>query len=235
MAEPRVITVIPAKGNSRRIPGKNRALLAGKPLVVHAVEQAIASQVCGDICVYTDDAEIARLAEAAGAEVPFLRSGDTDDLTGVGQAALNLVRQMSDRFGRNYDILGLLLTTSPLRLPEDIAACYDILAKNDALDAAMSFNFPGKHPYWAWIENTDGTVSPMFPEFCHLDRAEVPKTYFVDGSVYFARIPFFDGVNGDQYKGRVGAYYMPSERGIDVDTPFDLDLCEFLLAKRANH
>jgi CMP-N-acetylneuraminic acid synthetase len=229
---PRVLTVIPAKGRSRRIPGKNAALLAGKPLVVHAVEQAVASGVCGDVCVYTDDQVIAQMARDSGAEVPFLREGDVDDVTSVGEAALNMVLRLREQSRRDYDILCILLTTAPLRLPVDIVACYEMLVENSDLDATMSFKSAAMHPYWSWERELNGTMRPMFPEVCHLDRAEVSETYFVDGSVYFSRVDFFEKAGGNQFDGRVGGYVMPSERSVDIDTPLDLEFCEFLLSKR---
>ncbi|MFC1673136.1 cytidylyltransferase domain-containing protein [Pseudomonadota bacterium] len=228
---PRILTVIPAKGRSRRLPGKNATLLAGKPLVVHAIEQAKASGVCGEICVYTDTQEIADVARQAGASVPFLRVGDVDDMTSAGQAACNLLRRYREELGRTFDIVGLLLTTSPLRAPEDIRGCYEVLDCNSNLDASMSFHHVEKHPYWAWTENADGNMAPLFPGLCDVAREDAPKPYFVDGAVYFARAEFFERVNGDQYKGRVGGYTMPAERAIDVDTKLDLDFCEYLLTK----
>lgn len=231
---PRVLTVIPAKARSRRLPGKNIALLNGKPLVVHAIEQAFSSGVCGDVCVYTDSTEVADIARSAGAEVPFLRNNDVDDVTAVGAAALNFMRSLRDREQRNYDIIGLLLTTSPLRRPEDIAACFHLLHENVALDATMSFNYVEKHPYWAWGQQPNGIMDPLFPGLCDIDREDAPKPYYVDGAVYFARTPFFEAAEGDQYQGKVGGYVVPPECSIDVDTPLDLEFCEYLLSKRSS-
>ena len=227
----RVLTVIPAKGHSRRVPGKNRALLAGKPLVIHAVEQALASGVCGEICVGTDSVEIAELAREAGASVPFLRTDDVDDITPVGVAALNILRRYREELNRTFDLLCLLLTTSPLRSAEDIRACRDVLLSRPDLDASMSFVRAEKHPAWAWKFADGGRIEPMFPDRCDLGRHELDPAYCVDGAVYWARVPFFEQAGGNQYAGRVGGHVMDPERAVDVDTPLDLAFAEYLLAR----
>ena len=230
MAE--VLTVIPAKKRSTRLPGKNIALLDGKPLVRHAIDQAIASGVCGEICVATDDEEIAKVSRNAGASVPFLRRNDTDDYTPVGVAALNVLLRYRSELKMNFDFICLLLTTSPLREPQDIKACRDILFENGNLDASMSIVYAEKHPCWSWTYEDDVKISPMFPQKCHLDRHELPKPYYADGAVYWAKVEFFERVNGNQYEGNIGGYIMPPMRAIDVDTINDFKFCEYLISSK---
>lgn len=227
-----VLTIIPAKGRSTRIPGKNMALLGGKPLVLHAIEQAFAAGVCGEVCVATDDRRIADMARAAGAAVPFLRSDDVDDVTSVGVAALNTLIRYREELGRSFRHLCLLLTTSPMRRPEDITGCRDMLLADPALDAAMSFVYAEKHPCWAWRSEDRHLMSPLFPDRCDLGRAKLPRAYYVDGAVYWAKADFFEQAGGNQYVGRVGGYIMSPEYAVDVDTPLDLAFCEFLYQSR---
>lgn len=228
----KVLTVIPAKKRSTRLPGKNVALLAGKPLVKHAIDQAIASGVCGEICVATDDEEIARISRNAGASVPFFRTDDTDDITPVGVAALNVLLRYRSELRMNFDFICLLLATSPLREPKDIKACRDILFTNSNLDASMSIVYAEKHPCWSWTYENDIQISPMFPDKCHLDRKDLPKPYYVDGAVYWAKTAFFEKVNGNQYEGNIGGHIMPAWRAIDVDTINDLKYCEYLISDK---
>lgn len=195
----------------------------------YAIEQALESEVCGDIVVSTDSEEIADIARTAGAEVPFLRHGDTDDMTSCGAAAYNVVSRMKHELGRSFDVIGILLITSPLRTPEDIRHTYHRLMENDELDSCMTFTAQEQHPYWAWVDGGRDEMIPLFKEHYHLDREEVPKTYFADGAAYFARTPFFEKVKGNQQLGRIGAHYMDPAHSVDVDTPFDLELCRFLM------
>lgn len=224
-----VLTIIPAKGRSTRLPGKNIAMLAGKPLVVHAIEQALAAGVCGEICVGTDDPGIADIARNAGASVPFLRLGDSDDITSVGVAALNIVRRYRDELDRVFRYVCLLLTSSPLRRPEDIAGCREVLLADPDLDAAMSIIYAEKHPCWAWQFEYSRRIVPMFPDACDLDRHELPRPYFIDGAVYWTKSESFIRNKGNQYAGKVGGYVMKPEHAVDVDTPLDLAFCEYLL------
>lgn len=228
-----VLTIIPAKGRSTRLKGKNMAMLAGKPLVVHAIEQAKAAGVCGEICVGTDDETIAAVARAAGAQVPFLRVGDADDVTQVGEAAANIVHRYQKELNRTFRYMCLLLTTSPLRQPDDIKGCYALLRSNESLDAAMSIVYADKHPCWAWKFQDDHRIVPMFPESCHLDRPEMPKPYYVDGSVYWAKADFFLKVRGNQFCGMVGGYVVPQERAVDIDTDVDLGFCQYMVSRQA--
>lgn len=226
------LTIIPAKSNSRRIPGKNMRLLGGKPMMIHAVEQAQASGVCGLIHVATESEEIAKAARRAGADVPFLREDDFDDQTSVGKAAANALLRYGKELGKTFDLVCLLLVSSPLRSPEDIVGCRNVLLADHSLDAAGSFAGAEKHPAWAWIQSKDGRLVPMFPERCDLERKDLAPAYYYDGAVYWARAAFFESVEGNQYRGRIGGYIMPPERAVDVDTPFDFAFAEFLLAQK---
>jgi N-acylneuraminate cytidylyltransferase len=227
----RTLTIIPAKSTSRRLPGKNARPLGGTPLVVRAVQQALASGVCGEVCVGTDSPDIARLAIEAGAAVPFLRQDDVDDVTPVGTAAANILTRYREELGRTFDLVCLLLVTSPLRQPEDIAACRDVLLADPELDASMSFALAEKHPYWAWTFGQGARIAPLFPDKCDLGKHQIAPAYYVDGAVYWARAVFFERAGGNQYAGRVGGYVLPAERAVDVDTPLDLALAELLLQR----
>jgi len=227
-----VLTIIPAKGRSTRLPNKNIALLDGKPLVVHAIEQAVSSGVCGEICVGTDSTKTAKIAKNAGASVPFLRDNDVDDITPVGVAALNILKRYQTDLKKRFKYLCLLLVTSPMRSPEDIIACRDLLFSNSNLDAAMSVVYAEKHPCWAWKIDQLKQITPMFPDKCDLGRNQLPAPFYVDGSVYWAKTAFFEKAKGSQYAGKVAGYIMPPERAIDIDTPLDLDFCEYLTSKK---
>jgi N-acylneuraminate cytidylyltransferase len=94
----------------------------------------------------------------------------------------------------------------------------------------MSVVYAEKHPCWSWKYEDDIKISPMFPGRCNLDRHDLPKPYYVDGAVYWAKTAFFEKVNGDQYEGNIGGYVMPPLRAVDVDTKNELSYCEYLLS-----
>lgn len=224
----KALTVIPAKSRSTRLPDKNMRLVGGRPLVLRAVDQALAAGVCGEICVATDGEATAAAARQAGAKTPFLRRDDVDDVTPVGTAALNVLERYREELGRSFEYICLLLATSPLRLPEDIRQCFELLEADPEADAAMSVVRAEKHPAWAWKFEDQDRISPMFPDICDLARNQLPPAYFIDGAVYWARADFFERSGGDQYAGRVIGYPIPAERAVDVDTALDLTLAEIL-------
>lgn len=230
MTQDSVLTIIPAKSHSRRVPGKNMRRVGGTPMMVRAVEQARASGVCGIIHVATDSEEIAEAARNTGAEVPFLRRDDIDDVTSVGKAAANVLERYDAELDRTFEYVCLLLVTSPLRAPEDIVGCREVLLTDPDLDASGSVVAAEKHPAWTWTLNEKGHMVSMFPDQCDLERKKLPPAFYYDGAVFWARTAFFRSVEGNQYRGNIGPYVMPPERAVDVDTPLDLALAQ-LLAK----
>ena len=96
----------------------------------------------------------------------------------------------------------------------------------------MSIVYAEKHPCWSWRYENDIQIAPLFPEKCHFDRNDLPKPYYDDGAVYWAKTAFFEKVNGNQYEGNIGGYVMPPHRAVDVDTIEDLNYCEFLLSNK---
>lgn len=114
-----VLAMIPARGGSKGLPRKNLALLGGKPLIVHAVEAAFASRRVDRVVVTTDDAEIAAVARAAGAEVPFLRpSSMAGDRSLVNDAVFHTLERLRREEGYRPTHYAVLYPTSPFRSPE---------------------------------------------------------------------------------------------------------------------
>lgn len=229
----KTLTIIPAKGSSSRIPQKNKKLLNGKPLVQHTIEHAIASKICGDIYVATDDLEIQKLAINLGVQSPFLRTEkDTDSITPVGIAALNYIQKLETDFGKTYDDFCLLLTTSPLRKIEDIQNSHKLFKGPQNFDAVSTFEEAPKHHFWSFHFAQNQNVQMNYPNDYQVSRKDMITPYFIDGSVYWAKVSSFKKNNGDQYLGKMGGIITPNERAIDVDTPRDFAFCEFLLQKQ---
>jgi CMP-N,N'-diacetyllegionaminic acid synthase len=140
MKAPRILGLILARGGSKRLPGKNVKLLAGKPLVAWSVQAALACGVIADTVVSTDDVAIADAARAAGARVPFLRPAElAADGSTSADAALHALAWLRQHEGRSYDAVILLEPTSPLRASTDLAGVADLLARRwDETDAVVT-------------------------------------------------------------------------------------------------
>jgi N-acylneuraminate cytidylyltransferase len=107
------IAIIPARGGSKRIPGKNIRDFSGKPIIAYSVEAAIRSELFDEIMVSTDDEEIAAVSRKYGAGIPFMRSHETaDDQSGLAEVVAEVL-QRYEKTGRTFDIFCCILPTAP--------------------------------------------------------------------------------------------------------------------------
>lgn len=134
----RVVAIIPARGKSKRLPGKNLALLAGSPLITHTVRHARQSGVIDRVIVSTDSEEIAAVARSYGAEVPFLRPAElAQDLTPTEPVLQHALRWIEEEDHYPVDIVVFLQPTDVFRTPEMIQSCVRLLLKNPQLESAF--------------------------------------------------------------------------------------------------
>ena len=233
MESPPILALIPARGGSKSIPRKNLAPLLGKPLLAYAVEVAMKSERIDRVIVSTDDSEIAEVARACGAEVPFLRPAtlaqdETPDLP-VFQHAL---RWLEAEEGWNPEIVVHLRPTSPLRRSSDVDACIDLLIRTGA-DAVRSISLADKHPRKMW--HLEGErLKPLLPPRWKGDvpwnapRQTLEKVYWQNAAldvIWRKTILEKESMTGDNICG----YVMPPEFSIDIDSPVDLAMAEELL------
>jgi CMP-N,N'-diacetyllegionaminic acid synthase len=229
----RVLGLIPARGGSKGIPGKNVRLLGGKPLLAWTAEAALASRRLSRVVLSTDDEEIAETGRRCGLEIPFLRPAelacdDTPTLP-VVRHALEVLEQAGDRF----DAVCLLQPTSPFRRAEDIEGCIALLEER-GLDAVVSvLPVPPEHnPHWVYFEDGAGLLRLATGEEQPIPRRqELPPAFHRDGSVYVTRRDVvMSGGEGSLYGRRLGGYVMPDAgRSVNLDTPADWERAERLL------
>ncbi len=154
-----VLAIIPARGGSKGVPRKNIRCLAGKPLIAHTIEAALNCQAIERVIVSTDDSEIAEVARAYGAEVPFLRPGEyaTDTAT-----SLSVVKHALTWFAEqeNYqpEAIAILAPTSPLRTMTHIEDTIKLLWSTGN-DSALTICEVLDHPYFIY-EKTRTVVCP---------------------------------------------------------------------------
>jgi CMP-N-acetylneuraminic acid synthetase len=180
-----VIALIPARGGSKGLPGKNVRLLCGKPLIVWSIQRALESKFIDCVCVTTDNEEIAKISREAGADVPFLRP---DNLATDKSPTLPAVEHALDHYaaeGRDFDYLILLEPTSPLRHPGDIDAILTKLIDGaDRFDSLISIGEISEHP--SIVKCKDGDVlAPFCPELSQTTRRQDNQpAYFPYGVGY---------------------------------------------------
>lgn len=214
----RIVGVIPARGGSQRLPGKNLAIIGGLPLVAHTVQAACDSGVLSDVLINTDDADIAVAAADAGATYPALRPAHlaTADAT-TRDANRWLLTQMA-KCGREYDAIMVLQPTSPLRTADDIRAAADLFEEN----APCAVESVTRVAPASWLARLgrDGRIETLVGEEC---------VYRRNGAIYLYRV---EDYLTDAPPRKTLAYRMPPERSVDIDVHEDLAVAEFLMSGR---
>ena len=226
----KALYIIPARGGSKGIPHKNIKPLAGKPLIMYSIDVARALATDTDICVSTDDEAIARVATEAGLEVPFLRPAHlSTDTAGSREVMLHAVEYYRS-IGREYDTIVLLQPTSPLRTAEDVRGCIELY--NDQIDMVVSVKPAASNPYYNCFEtDSDGFLHISKGDGLYTRRQDAPKAWEFNGAVYVINIESLKAMPMGKFARRV-MYEMPTERSIDLDTPADWAIAEYLINNR---
>ncbi len=181
----RKIAIIPARGGSKRIPGKNIKPFAGKPLIAYSIEAALQSNLFEKVIVSTDSDEIAEVALKFGAEVPFLRSkGLAGDFTGTDDVVLDALRRMEDKVGV-IDYVCCIYATAPFVRSEDLKTGLDILCSNNAYSAFSVTTYPA--PIFRSLKiNKENRLEMIWPEYKMARSQDLPEAYHDAGQFYWA-------------------------------------------------
>ena len=228
----KTLAVIPARGGSKGVPGKNVRLLAGLPLVVHSLEL---SRRCPEIArtvVSTDSESIAAVAREAGGDVPFLRppelARDDTPMLPVLRHALGEL----DPDGTRYELLLLLDPTSPGRLPEDVDRAHEILRQDPGADGVVAVSEPSFNPLWTAVFDRDGDLEPVFAEARAIGRRQdVPRVFRINAALYLFRTDFLRRENESWLNGRHRALEIPELRAFHLDHEDDFALSELMLER----
>jgi CMP-N,N'-diacetyllegionaminic acid synthase len=217
-----------ARGGSKSIPRKNLARLAGRPLIAWTIEAALRCRAVDRVVVSTDDDEIAAVARAQGAEAPFLRPPDlAQDDTPTMPVVIHALRWLEVEQGYLPDVVLLLQPTSPLRTADDITSAM-ALAHERSADSVVSVSTALSHPYLAKRITTDGRLEDFMAHPKVERRQDLEPAYSLNGAIYLARRAHLLETQ-TFYGPKTYAYVMPPERSLDVDTPWDLHVCDLIL------
>lgn len=224
-----VLAIIPARGGSKGLPGKNIMSLAGKPLIAWSIEAATACLEVDRLILSSDDEQIMATARTLGCEVPFVRPASlaSDQASGI-DVILHALQVLPEK----YDWVVVLQPTSPLRKAEDITACLQLCIQHHA--PASVTVVAGKSPYWSYFLDADQSMMPILgKDNTQTGRQQLPPAYTLNGAVYVARCDWFQ-----QHRAFVTAetraHIMSVERSVDVDTVVDFKLAGLLLEERDN-
>lgn len=239
MANPKILGIITARGGSKGVPGKNIKLLGGKPLIAYTIEAAQKSGVFDRVILTTDDPKIAEVAKQYGCEAPFMRpkelAGDTVQHLPVLRHA---VQWLKDNEGYYPDYTMTLQPTSPFRQPEHIRQAVELMLKTGA-DSILGVSEMPNHvnPHKAMTLGADGKLmlfsgNPVKKRI--MRRQDLPSCYFSNGTIYLYKTDnlFRDEGTGAFFGDDVRACVIDAEYSIDIDTPDDWELAEFLISKK---
>lgn len=220
------LAVIPARGGSKRIPGKNIAPFCGKPMIAYALEAAANSGMFDKIHVSTDSEEICQVVEKLGFTVDFKRDAAlADDFTGLVPVLRWVVDQYRLR-GETYDQICCIWPNAPLIRGQDIVDAFEIFTRHNArhpLLVAAKFPVPIE---WAFRRDEDGLMTAISPENLTRRSQDLPHAYYECGPFTIWNPQHIASDN--PLMGQVLSYVLPAERAVDIDTPEDLAYAERL-------
>ncbi|KAA8756259.1 cytidylyltransferase domain-containing protein [Paenibacillus sp. UASWS1643] len=225
------LAVIPARGGSKGLLQKNIRMLDGSPLIEYTIEAALKSGCMDVVVVSTDNDEIARIAELAGADIPFLRPVElaTDESASI-DVLKHAVHFYELKLNLHFQYIMLLQPTSPLRNDYDIREAYQLFITHKA-DSLQSITLADTHPYLL-REWNQGIIQPYLKDQAgNLRRQELPELYMLNGAIYIIKRDLLMDENLMVGPNNIG-YIMPKERSVDIDDEMDLKWAEFLMQNR---
>jgi len=226
-----MLAIIPARGGSKGLPGKNIKLLGGLPLICHSIKAALKSNLIDRVIVSTEDNEIASIAKDCGAEVPFMRPANlASDASMVMDAYLHAVDFVAKENSKPVQSFVALLPTVPLRAHEDIDNAIKIFNDKNAKSVISVVEAPIPL-HWNMRITKEGILENYSSEFNAIkNRQELEKTYVHNGAIYIFRTEILR-LTRQYYTEKTFPYIMPRNRSADIDDLLDFEWAEYLLNK----
>lgn len=221
----KTLAIIPARGGSKGLPGKNIRMLAGKPLIAWTIEAALASPSIHRTIVSTDDPEIAAVAKSHGAEVPFMRPAHlaTDTATSMDV----VLHALQECLG--YTHVVLLQPTSPLRTTQHIEAAFQLMTSR-AATSCIAITKAEESPYWMFTKDAQDTIQKLINQPAATRRQDLPDAYLPNGAIYISSTDLLVVEKSFISVGAVG-YEMDASSFVDIDTADDFDTATKLVLK----
>ncbi len=226
----KILCIIPARRDSKGIPGKNWKLLNNKPLISYSLEVALNCNKIDTICVTTNSDDVIQIAEKMGIKIPFTRpeslSLDTTPSYDVLLHAIEYYEQQNLQF----DAILLLQPTSPFREIHFLEEAIEIF-KNSNCDMVVSVNETSFNPYYNLYNETNGYIHRSIKsDFTR--RQDCPITYLVNGSIYVISVSSLKKQQLHEME-KVVKYVMPEAYSIDLDTLTDWRKAEEFLNSKS--
>ena len=221
------IAIITARGGSKRIPRKNIKEFCGKPIITYSIEAALHSGLFTEVMVSTDDEEIARIAEQAGAKVPFMRSGEN---AGDYASTDDVLLEVLDRYrkqGREFETFCCLYPTAPFVTAEKLQKAMQMLEKADSVMPVVAFSYP---PQRCVVLNEQGELRMKWPEHAKTRSQDLEPYYHDCGQFYCCRTkPFL--AYGTTDLPHMVPFFVRELVAQDIDNQDDWEFAELIYRK----
>lgn len=230
MSSSEALCIIPARGGSKRIPRKNIRPFLGRPIMTYVIEAALASGCFAEVMVSTDDDEIAEVAEACGAKVPFRRSPETShDHANFPTVLMEVLREYRER-GREFEYTCGCYATSALTTPQHLREGLDKLRADTSLSYVVPV-VPFGYPIQRALRILSGHIEMFQPEHYHTRSQELEKAYHDAGQWYWMRSnAMFDAI--PVFSPSANAVVVSDMDAQDIDTEEDWRLAELKFQMR---
>lgn len=219
------LAIIPARGGSKRIPGKNIKPFCGKPIIAYSIGAAVESQLFDEVMVSTDDDKIADLARRYGAQVPFMRSAENSN--DYATTADVLIEVLSDYklAGKEFEYGCCLYPTAPFTTPKKLQDSFKVLCQEyaDRLIPVVKFDFPVQRA----LRIVKGRVIYVQPEYANARSQDLEPLFHDCGQFYWFRTASL--IKDKSLMNANTAYFeIPDSEVRDIDTPHDWGIAEAL-------
>jgi CMP-N,N'-diacetyllegionaminic acid synthase len=223
------LVLIPARGGSKGIPGKNIKPLHGKPLIYYTLDAAWAVALPENICVSTDSDEIIGIVREYGLDVSFKRPDNlATDTAGTDEVILHAIDFYEQR-GKHYDRVVLLQPTSPFRTETHIREALSLY--QPGLDMVVSVKIAHANPYFTLFEeNIEGFLT-LSKSGNFMRRQDCPTVYEYNGAIYIMNVQSLKNKTPESFSKTI-KYLMTEEDSLDIDTNIDWIVAEAILYEK---
>jgi len=219
------LAIIPARGGSKRLPGKNLLNLNGKPLIVWSINAGLKSQYIDEVLVSSDDDKILTVAKDSGSNTikrPKVLATDTATTFDAVEHAMTSAR--------NYDFIVLLQPTSPLRTARHIDEAIEMLNEKNA-DAIISVTKTEHSPLWCNTLPDDGDMSAFIKDEIKSTRSQdLPDFYRLNGAIYIVKSSALLAQKTFFIKENIFSYVMDAKDSVDIDNEIDFKFAQVFMA-----
>ncbi|OGS03948.1 MAG: hypothetical protein A2204_01145 [Elusimicrobia bacterium RIFOXYA1_FULL_47_7] len=216
----KILCVIPVRGGSKGLPGKNIKKLNGKPLIAYTLDHARRSKLIDRTIVSTDSPEIAKVAKNFGAELPFIRPAYlAADKSSTIDVLVHAINFMQDELNYDFDIIVLLHATTPFRTSKDVDSSIKLLVDKKAQNV-FSVADAHRNPYFNMVELDKKGYASLSKKGKFVTRQAAPLVYDMNSSIY---VWWKDILlkNKKIFLRKSLVYVMPKERSVDIDDEYD--------------